>query len=1338
MTQPRKEQINDRRSYSTRIDSYGVTTPILMGTPDVPGGTVQTIANTIAENYYNEFLALTVTGTPGGAESDTPAYFFGLSGPFSPPVAAGATFTITLPNVNSGNPVAITFQPSDVVNISGTPYITTSKAAIRINAALTAAGVSPSSPVAQNINGQLVLASAGPSGYTTGETAFITVNDLTVGMCAALGFTSGSNATALGISSPQRGIITTSGIPTSGGYNAGFGGYVQFQLTDGSPAITKSNTLINVSGLGNVPLYPAGQAIYGRLQQFTNTSGTSKFTISYVRQGAVPAKIVTNGGSFSPPNGLNVGDSFSVTVNTTNPIWPYAEVQSYNFTVSFGSAPTGPASVIAAVNAQWNLVAVSNGLGAGVEAGRGGVISGTAGPWQFNAEDQFWIVFDGQTNRPVPVQPGLYTPPGSSTPGLLTASQLATYITTQIATFATSPGSGIAAVANSSLAPGCIQITSGSTGGPTSTVQIIPGDPADVVPVSPPVVPPTPYLDGVNSSTLDKLGISPGIYAGTVIASLYGNDEIQFVCPDHTVADPYGTPSSISITASASVMGKLGLGSPIPNPYTVSTDIGFEPVSPPNLHALIPEMMYFGEVPENVSTTIDTFLATDEPAPALPSGGVGNAGTAALFGPDGKISPNLVRKIFDQLNIGQLVLGAENTGNNLGNALPRILTPLQDTASLGLTLLWEAPSVAGVLGGVQIMRVYADGQGGLWLTCNANSPSAATPIQWTKDVAGESASAAYLGQSTVSGVPKFELLYAGAAVSSPFAFSGAPDGLTPPVGFDPSGALGGALAFITAGTTSTTSNENLLPRFQAQVAANTYTLIWQTRFGTSVEENIRIYSLVTTSSQTEYWLTINAYWGGVSWSRDVHNVNAYALQLQTGNNPGSPPTGIGVQTGLFLYYRAPTDSDGWAAWTPNGGLSGPNSFLTMGITGQNGGPNGTGGILQVNNIRLGELIPPLGISDLNARISVPNRPLSGTRILVAEYGTTPQGSVFLEAAGGPGPATLSAVLGGPNANLSTLTGLVGMNATMQGMYLTVEGAAVGSNNGTFQIVNILSATSVQIINSAGVLPDANSTILTYALGGMGQIGGVMRMYVGSNFQGSEGFGAQNYSFVMLTCNARWTGSNWQCDFPTSATMQLWTGNSNAQGTNGDTVGFTQFFTWIPSGYGISWGDDNWLPLASFGINGIQLPAQESTTYNIQGIPNLINPANIPKAWGSVAYQNTGSGASQIWLGDSWNVFSYSIASAAADNYNAGALLINLYAPIVSTGNGGFGPAPSATTVVNPIGAFSSMIGNPIFCSAVAVSSTQIAVNFYDHTGAIINVSSTASTVGCCFAVFGRQ
>jgi len=66
-----------------------------------------------------------------------------------------------------------------------------------------------------------------------------------------------------------------------------------------------------------------------------------------------------------------------------------------------------------------------------------------------------------------------------------------------------------------------------------------------------------------------------------------------------------------------------------------------------------------------------------------------------------------------------------------------------------------------------------------------------------------------------------------------------------------------------------------------------------------------------------------------------------------------------------------------------------------------------------------------------------------------------------------------------SAGESTLTGLTGMTASSRGRFLTVSGAASGGNNGTFEISEFISATSVKVGNASGVAPDANNGAITW-------------------------------------------------------------------------------------------------------------------------------------------------------------------------------------------------------------------------------------------------------------------
>lgn len=63
--------------------------------------------------------------------------------------------------------------------------------------------------------------------------------------------------------------------------------------------------------------------------------------------------------------------------------------------------------------------------------------------------------------------------------------------------------------------------------------------------------------------------------------------------------------------------------------------------------------------------------------------------------------------------------------------------------------------------------------------------------------------------------------------------------------------------------------------------------------------------------------------------------------------------------------------------------------------------------------------------------------------------------------------------------VSTLTGLTGMTLQSVGRFLTVTGASAGGNNGTFLIINFISATSVDISNATGSAPDANNGAISW-------------------------------------------------------------------------------------------------------------------------------------------------------------------------------------------------------------------------------------------------------------------
>lgn len=72
-------------------------------------------------------------------------------------------------------------------------------------------------------------------------------------------------------------------------------------------------------------------------------------------------------------------------------------------------------------------------------------------------------------------------------------------------------------------------------------------------------------------------------------------------------------------------------------------------------------------------------------------------------------------------------------------------------------------------------------------------------------------------------------------------------------------------------------------------------------------------------------------------------------------------------------------------------------------------------------------------------------------------------------------ATIASVGGG----LATITGLTGMATDSVNRFLTLSGAATGANNGTFLIDSYISATSVVIVNTSAVAPDANDGYISW-------------------------------------------------------------------------------------------------------------------------------------------------------------------------------------------------------------------------------------------------------------------
>lgn len=75
--------------------------------------------------------------------------------------------------------------------------------------------------------------------------------------------------------------------------------------------------------------------------------------------------------------------------------------------------------------------------------------------------------------------------------------------------------------------------------------------------------------------------------------------------------------------------------------------------------------------------------------------------------------------------------------------------------------------------------------------------------------------------------------------------------------------------------------------------------------------------------------------------------------------------------------------------------------------------------------------------------------------------------------------TAASIVAGAAANRMRLTGLTGLTVSAVGHYLTITGAASAANNGTWQIVNFISATSCDVVNASAVIPDASNGAIAW-------------------------------------------------------------------------------------------------------------------------------------------------------------------------------------------------------------------------------------------------------------------
>ncbi len=331
MTRPRKEQVNDPRTYLTPL-AYG---GLILG-----GATSQTFSG----GSLTSLLGSTITGATGGAEVTSAAVLFGGTGPFT--VSVADSFSVRIPGANAGVAMPVVIQAGDMVTLGGSSVLTTSRAAARINAAVAALGVSY--PVASNVGGRLRLVSAVGAALSTGDAASVTIADVTPGVCAALGFGVGTTFTSSGTTAPKRGLVTKT--------SDGLGSTVALRNKDGSDAVsvpTYSSAVLPF-GRKNVPSVPPGDPVAARM-----TADSTSVRLGFVRKGYLSPRVISSISNFST---LTIAESVTLTVAIPEIYSPALSVP-----VTFNPAPTTVQDVVDRINTAYNAAFQTNKAAVGSE-----------------------------------------------------------------------------------------------------------------------------------------------------------------------------------------------------------------------------------------------------------------------------------------------------------------------------------------------------------------------------------------------------------------------------------------------------------------------------------------------------------------------------------------------------------------------------------------------------------------------------------------------------------------------------------------------------------------------------------------------------------------------------------------------------------------------------------------------------------------------------------------------------------------------------------------------------------------------------------------------------------
>ena len=595
MTRPRSQQLNDP---ATRYSRYAFRLA------PTPGASFTEIQNDGVNNDYEALIASSSTALDTGLEESIPAIALGVAPDPYIGLSPGNSFTVTLPGVNGGSPITVALTAAEFVILNAVTVTTAIRVAARVNAVLAGFGVA-AAVASRDLSGALKFESADTSGFTTGDSASITISAVTPGILTALGFGAVSSVIRSG-SSQVRGIVTKS--------RDGRGGYL-FPLYESGRRVTQNSKVFKNFGrvgfsCNFVQEVPPKQPIFGRISKIPGTFLTKKIHIDWMTKSFGAPDIKSQFSNFTT---IVPGDGFDVAFIDA----AYGGVASLSVVFSF--TPVTVADVVTQINDQWQFGGT----------GRVGVVCGGLFEPFATASGIVFISLNGLPTVTVNLT-GLER----------TTAAVAAAINSAIAL------AGQGAQGSASSLGGKLIIESSQVTGPLSSVEILPDS---------------------SSEVLRSIGLSVGKYVGTDICFADGA-EIVIRSPSRSssyslTASTGTTLTKLGIAGQIPVFPALAFTAieyPATFPHDAMSEIsllsGLSATATDTTSAMFPEYMEAGDIPDDNFTVNDRAagVSSTDTYPILWQRGALASLANAMMDGDGRLPESSIPTSLSIMQIGNV------------------------------------------------------------------------------------------------------------------------------------------------------------------------------------------------------------------------------------------------------------------------------------------------------------------------------------------------------------------------------------------------------------------------------------------------------------------------------------------------------------------------------------------------------------------------------------------------------------------------------------------------------------------------------------------------------------